>query len=100
MESAVDKLLKSAKLRESDIEKKEELEMAHLTVEEVAARRTEIRHMRELMFRAEAKAKRVAKIKSKTYRKIHKKAREKNALTLDEIATLDPEAATAERIKI
>jgi len=100
MESAVDKLLKSAKLRETDIEKKEELEMAHLTVEEVAARRAELRHMRELMFHAEAKAKRVAKIKSKTYRKIHKKAREKNALTLDEIATLDPEAATAERIKI
>ena len=74
--------------------------MAHLTVEEVAARRTELRHMRELMFRAEAKAKRIAKIKSKTYRKIHRKAKEKSALTLDEIATLDPEAATVERMKI
>jgi U3 small nucleolar RNA-associated protein 14 len=74
--------------------------MSHLTIEEVAARRAELRHMRELMFRAEAKAKRVAKIKSKTYRKIHKKAREKNALTLDEIATLNPEAAAVERMKI
>lgn len=74
--------------------------MSHLTLEEVAARRAELRHMRELMFRAEAKAKRVAKIKSKTYRKIQKKARERNALTLDEIATLDPDAATAERAKI
>ncbi|KAF8310820.1 Utp14-domain-containing protein [Clavulina sp. PMI_390] len=100
LESAVDRLLKSAKLRESDIEQTEDLEMAHLTKEEVAARRAELRHARELMFRADAKAKRIAKIKSKTYRKIQKKAREKNALSLDEVANLDPEAAEAERLKL
>jgi U3 small nucleolar RNA-associated protein 14 len=33
--------------------------------------------MRELMFRQEQKAKRIAKIKSKTYRKIHKRERER-----------------------
>jgi U3 small nucleolar RNA-associated protein 14 len=62
---------------EGDITKTEELKMNHLSVEEVAARRAELRKMRELMFRAEAKAKRVAKIKSKTYRKIQKKSQEK-----------------------
>ncbi|GJJ15677.1 hypothetical protein Clacol_009955 [Clathrus columnatus] len=78
MENAVDKLLRAANLREdSDITKTEELKLNHLSVEEVAQRRAELRKMRDLMFRAEIKAKRIAKIKSKTYRKIHKKAREK-----------------------
>lgn len=78
MESAVDKLLRAANLREdSDIVKTEELKLNHLSVEEVARRRAELQKMRDLMFRAEIKAKRIAKIKSKTYRKIHKKAREK-----------------------
>ena len=51
--------------------------MAHLSVEEVAARRAELRMMRELAFRADRKAKRLAKIKSKTYRRIRKKQRER-----------------------
>ncbi|KAJ7590843.1 Utp14-domain-containing protein [Mycena floridula] len=72
LESSVDALLKSAKLREEDIEQTEDsmLQMNNLTVEE-------LRKMRELMFRAEIKAKRVAKIKSKTYRKIKRKERER-----------------------
>ncbi|KAI6154218.1 small-subunit processome [Pisolithus tinctorius] len=76
-ESAVDKLLKSAQLRDEDITHTESLKMAHLTVEEVAARRAELRMMRELAFRADRKAKRVAKIKSKAYRRIRKKQRER-----------------------
>ena len=51
--------------------------MNKISVEEVAQRRGELRKMRELMFRAEIKAKRIAKIKSKTYRKIKRKEREK-----------------------
>ena len=51
--------------------------MAHLSVEEVAARRAELRVMREMAFRADRKAKRIAKIKSKTYRRIRKKQRER-----------------------
>lgn len=75
----MDKLLKSAKLRDEDIEATEEdmLKTNKLTVEEVAERRAELRRNRELMFRAETKAKRVAKIKSKTYRKLKRKEREK-----------------------
>ena len=51
--------------------------MAHLSVEEVAARRAELRTMRELAFRADKKARRIAKIKSKAYRRIRKKQRER-----------------------
>ncbi|KIM82209.1 hypothetical protein PILCRDRAFT_820590 [Piloderma croceum F 1598] len=83
LESSVNKLLKSAKLRDEDLQETEQLAMNHLSVEEVAARRAELRKMRELMFRAEVKAKRVSKIKSKTYRRIKKKEREKLTKKLD-----------------
>ncbi|KAF8079316.1 Utp14-domain-containing protein [Lyophyllum atratum] len=79
LESSVDALLKSAKLREEDIQDTEEtmLKMNKLSVEEVEQRRAELRKMRELMFRAEIKARRIGKIKSKTYRKIKRKERER-----------------------
>ena len=79
LESAVANLLASAQMSEANLAKTEDLAMNHLTIEEVAARREELGRLRELMFRAEAKNKRVAKIKSKAYRKIAKKEREKNA---------------------
>ncbi|KAI0082325.1 Utp14-domain-containing protein [Panus rudis PR-1116 ss-1] len=84
LESAVDRLLKSAKMRDEDIAATESLKLNHLSVEEVAKRRAELAKMRELMFRAEAKAKRVAKIKSKTYRRIKKKEKAKLAAKLGE----------------
>ncbi len=85
MESAVDKLLKSAKMREQDIAQTESLKMNHLSVEEVAARRAELAKMRDLMFRNEAKAKRIAKIKSKTYRRLKKKQKDKLAAKIAEL---------------
>lgn len=85
LESAVDRLLKAAELRESDIQKTEELQMQHLSIEEIAERRAELRKARDLMFRAEIKAKRVAKIKSKTYRKIQKKERAKQVEKLKDM---------------
>jgi U3 small nucleolar RNA-associated protein 14 len=85
LESAVDRLLKAAELREQDITKAEELQMQHLTEEEIATRRAELRKMRDLMFRVEIKAKRISKIKSKTYRKIQKKERTKQAEKLKEM---------------
>lgn len=57
--------------------------MKDISVEEVAARRAELRKMRELAFRADTKAKRIAKIKSKAYRRIHKKERAKLMAKLD-----------------
>lgn len=72
-------------MREQDITQTEALKMNHLSVEEVAERRAELAKMRELMFRAEAKAKRVSKIKSKTYRRIKKKEKAKIAAKLGEL---------------
>ena len=78
LETAVHQLLTRAKMREEDIEKTEELKMNHLSTEEVASRRAEIMKSRELLFRAEVKAKRIAKIKSKTYRRLRRRDKEKH----------------------
>ncbi|KAF8814462.1 small-subunit processome [Phlegmacium glaucopus] len=77
--SAVVALLKSAKLRDEDIHHTEDalLQMKQISVEEVAQRRGKLREMRELIFRAETKARRVGKIKSKTYRRINRKEKER-----------------------
>ena len=64
---------------EDRIREFEELEANKMSVEEVKARRDQLRMARELLFREEAKAKRIKKIKSKSYRKVHRKQREKEA---------------------
>jgi len=100
LEKAVDQLLKRAQMREEDLHKAEELKMNHLSAEEIASRRAEIMRTRELMFRAEMKAKRVAKIKSKTYRRLRRRAKEKQRG--DESDSEGPEAPLrkeAERAK-
>lgn len=86
MEKTVDNLLKAAKLRDEDITETEDkmLQRQELSPEEVLQRRSELRKMKELLFRAEVKAKRIAKIKSKTYRKLKRKEREKIASALQE----------------
>ncbi|KAL8695156.1 MAG: hypothetical protein Q9218_000324 [Villophora microphyllina] len=55
----------------------EELETNKLPFEEVQARRAELRRARNLLFREEIKAKRIKKIKSKSYRRVHRKERER-----------------------
>ncbi len=55
----------------------EELETNRMSLEEVKARRAQLRMARDLLFREEARAKRIKKIKSKSYRKVHRKQREK-----------------------
>ncbi|OCH95718.1 Utp14-domain-containing protein [Obba rivulosa] len=99
LESAVDKLLKSAKMREEEIAQTESLKMNHLSMEEVTARRAELAKMRELMFRAEAKAKRVAKIKSKTYRRLKKKEKARLAAKLGEDEDAEDEDDEEVRMK-
>ncbi|KAI6839075.1 hypothetical protein KC365_g4550 [Hortaea werneckii] len=74
---------------EEGIMKAEELGTNKLPVEEVMRRRQELRRARELLFREEIKAKRINKIKSKAYRRVHRKERERNAEK--ERALLDPE---------
>ncbi|TFK21288.1 Utp14-domain-containing protein [Coprinopsis marcescibilis] len=95
LESAVDRLLKSAKVREEDLHETEEgmLKANNLSVEEIAERRAELRKMRELMYRAEIKAKRVKKIKSKTYRKLRRKEKERMAEKIDDEEDSDDEEA-------
>jgi U3 small nucleolar RNA-associated protein 14 len=65
----------------------EELQERKMTIEEVQARRAELRKARELMFREEVRARRIKKIKSKSYRRVHRKEREKMAQ--EEHAVLD-----------
>lgn len=104
-EDAITSLLKQANLTESEMTKREDedLQGQELSMEEIKARRDNLRYQRELMFRAETKAKRVAKIKSKTYRKLARKRASKDGggqIDLEDLERLDPEAAAVEREKI
>lgn len=85
-------------MRDEDLTQTEDtlLKTNNLTVEEVAQRRSELRRMRELMFRAELKAKRINKIKSKTYRKIKRKEKEKLKEKMLEAEGLGGESDTEE----
>lgn len=76
-EAEINNLLQSEGLSEAQIAAQEELAMRKMDPEEAKRRREELRKMRDLMFRAEQKAKRVSKIKSKTYRKIARKDKER-----------------------
>ncbi len=102
LESAVTALLDSANLRDAQIAQAEEdaLVGQDLSMEEIAARRAELRYQRELLFRAEAKSKRVAKIKSKTFRKLARKRRQGDQMDLEDLQRLDPEAAEQEALKL
>ncbi|KAK7030705.1 Utp14-domain-containing protein [Favolaschia claudopus] len=96
LETAVSRLLASASLtQDADIQRTEnQLLAAKLSPEEVVRRRNELRQMRELAFRGEIKARRVAKIKSKLYRKI---ARGKKDRTAGDEAELNTEEDAMQR---
>ncbi|GAA5828727.1 hypothetical protein JCM11251_005854 [Rhodosporidiobolus azoricus] len=94
LEASIQNLLAAGQMSQSDLQKREQQELAKLDPVELAARQAELRRQRDLMYRAERKAKRVAKIKSKAYRRIHRKAKEKNGengpqLSLEDLAELD-----------
>lgn len=74
-ESAIQSLLAKANLTETGVKAAEDeaLQGKDLSAEEIAERRAALRQQRELMFREEARQKRVAKIKSKTFRKLARK---------------------------
>ncbi|EMR08519.1 hypothetical protein PNEG_03001 [Pneumocystis murina B123] len=86
-ERSIDDVLQSSGLKdERSVLEFEELSLNKLSVEEVAARRAELRLIRDLMFRQERKAKRISKIKSKSYRKIHRhEKKKKKSLVLGKI---------------
>lgn len=56
-----------------------DLKTNKVSLKEIQAQRAELRRARELLFREETRAKRLKKIKSKTFRKVHRKERERNA---------------------
>lgn len=57
----------------------EDLPTKQVSLEEIQVRGAELRRARELLFREETRARRMKKIKSKSYRRVHRKEREKNA---------------------
>ena len=93
MEVGVDALLKEHALEPGKAAAAEQLEMAALSAEEVAKRTAELRKMRDLLFYHEAKAKRVAKIKSKTFRKVHKRAKAARLAQQEQLGQLDRKTA-------
>ncbi|KFY49211.1 hypothetical protein V496_10188 [Pseudogymnoascus sp. VKM F-4515 (FW-2607)] len=84
LETAIQSILEQSGLAtvdgrtdEDKIAEFEELEANKMSLEEIKARRDQLRMARELMFREEARSKRIKKIKSKSYRRVHRKQREK-----------------------
>ncbi|OJJ62454.1 hypothetical protein ASPSYDRAFT_145187 [Aspergillus sydowii CBS 593.65] len=65
------------KSAEDQVQEFEELEARKLPIEEIRARRAELRKHRDLMFREEVRAKRLKKIKSKSFRRVHRKEQER-----------------------
>ncbi len=86
LESAIQSIMRESGLAsnkgqspESKLQSFEELEERKMPVEEVQMRRAELRRARDLMFREELRARRIKKIKSKAYRRVHRKERDKHA---------------------
>lgn len=98
LQQRVDSVLKESNLVEEQKNSTfEDLATAKLSPEEMKKRTTEMRLMRELMFREERKSKRLKKIKSKTYRRIKKKEmlRNKELAEVSEESDEDRDAARA-----
>ncbi|WFC97508.1 hypothetical protein MYAM1_000222 [Malassezia yamatoensis] len=91
MEKDVAALLDEGGLTEKQIAEQEGLAMKDMSKEEVVARQAELRRMRELMFRMEQKARRANKIKSKSYRRVHRRERERLQAQLANAQNLDQE---------
>ncbi|CCG83469.1 U3 small nucleolar RNA-associated protein [Taphrina deformans PYCC 5710] len=93
LENNISNILKESGMQsENSISKFEDLEMAKLSIEEVQKRRADLAIMRDLLFRQEQKAKRQSKIKSKAFRRVHRKEKEKLRLAMEEA---NPDAAGA-----
>jgi len=75
-EAAISGILKESNMTsEKQIQEFEQLATQKLSIQDVERRTAELRMARELMYREELKAKRIKKIKSKSYHRIKKKER-------------------------
>ena len=98
LEKTIDSLLRESGLRtDKEITSFEDLALKKVSIDEVQQRQAQLRAMRELMFRQDQKAKRIAKIKSKTYRRIHKKEREREMARKTAAGEEDGEEDSVER---
>ncbi|TPX30837.1 hypothetical protein SmJEL517_g05700 [Synchytrium microbalum] len=92
-------ILEASDMTERKMGEFEELAMQKVSMDEVIKRREELSKMRSLLFFHEQKQKKIAKIKSKTYRKIRKKeslarsAAAQESLSVQDLMKLDPELA-------
>ncbi|KAJ1946973.1 hypothetical protein GGF37_000789 [Kickxella alabastrina] len=92
MEIQIQNILAESGMTDEQQRQYEELELKNVSPEEVRHRQRELRMMRELMFRSEQKAKRMAKIKSKAYRRILKKEKTRaQDKAMEKIKEDDPE---------
>ncbi|PVV01089.1 hypothetical protein BB560_004507 [Smittium megazygosporum] len=82
LEQEIESILQISGVDETNIRNSEELELQNENKELALAKKSELRAIRELMFRKEQKARRLAKIKSKTYRRILKKEKLKKLAQL------------------
>ncbi|CUS13122.1 unnamed protein product [Tuber aestivum] len=90
LEATVSGILKESNLAsEKSIKEFEELKTNKLSVEEVQKRTAALRLTRELLYREEIKAKRIKKIKSKSYHRILKKERGKQQNAIEEALALE-----------
>ncbi|KAI8137100.1 small-subunit processome [Fennellomyces sp. T-0311] len=100
LEQQIEAALSANGMKEKELEEFEALQLNKLSVEEVEQRRQELRMMRELMFRSEIKAKRLKKIKSKSYRKLQRKEKAKQELQAAGIGhEIDHEMTADEQMK-
>uniref|UniRef100_A0A7S3JEF0 Uncharacterized protein n=1 Tax=Euplotes harpa TaxID=151035 RepID=A0A7S3JEF0_9SPIT len=87
-------LVKEGLATEKDIMEKEKKELLQLDPEEMMQRLKQMSKLKFLLFNQEIKSKRLARIKSKLYHKIKRKAKEKEeAKLIQELELIDPEAA-------
>ena len=89
MEMSIQTLLLAGQMSTSDLQRAEAQALAALDPADVLARQAELRQQRDLMFRAERKAKRVSKIKSKAFRRIHRKEKGAAGLSLEDMEEMD-----------
>ncbi|KAJ2740853.1 hypothetical protein GGI20_005576 [Coemansia sp. BCRC 34301] len=92
MEAQIQRVLAQSGMTDEQQRAYEELELQALNPDDVRRRQHELRMMRELMFRSERKAKRMAKIKSKAYRRILKKDKDRaQEKAMERLKEDDPE---------
>ncbi|KAH0608031.1 uncharacterized protein H6S33_002083 [Morchella sextelata] len=90
LEATISGILKESNMEsEKRIAEFEELKTNKLSIEEVQKRTAELRMARELLYREELKAKRIKKIKSKAYHRVHKKERMRQEQAIEEALALE-----------